>query len=104
MNLIDWPALIRNSLWITGLSLVLATLSYVSWLAALRGVRLWRALDWPAFVVPASAGLTLFAGSLAWGASRPWERILWSVLALAFLAQAAFGWRTARKQGWVSSH
>ena len=40
MNLIDWPALVRNSLWITGLGLVLATLSYVSWLAALRGVRL----------------------------------------------------------------
>ena len=39
MNLIDWPALARNALWILGLSIVLAAWSYVSWLAARRKVR-----------------------------------------------------------------
>ena len=100
MNLIDWPSLACNALWILGLSIVLSTWSYVSWLAARRRVRVWRALEWPAFVVPASAGLALFAISLAWGAARAWERILWIVLAAAFLVQVAQSWREARRQGW----
>ena len=100
MDLIDWPSLARNALWILGLSVVLATWSHVSWLAARRGVRAWRAVEWPVFVVPASTGLALFAVSLAWGATRTWERILWIILALAFLAQMAQGWRQARRHGW----
>ena len=100
MNLIDWPALARNALWILGLSIVLAAWSYVSWLAARRRVRVWRALEWPVFVVPASAGLAFFAISLAWGATRTWERVLWIILGVAFLAQAAQGWREARRHGW----
>ena len=103
MNLIDWPALARNALWILGLSIVLAAWSYVSWLAAQRKVRTWRATGWPAFEVPAAAGLMLFAVSLAWGATRTWERLLWIVLALAFLAQFVLGWREARRLGWLPS-
>jgi hypothetical protein len=100
MNLIDWPALVRNALWIVGLSVVLAAWSHLSWLAAQRGVRVWRAVDWPVFAVPAVAGLTVFAASLAWGTTRAWERILWIFLAVAFLAQMIQGWRQARRQGW----
>ena len=102
MNLIDWPALARNALWILGLAIVLAALSYTSWLAAARGVRLPRALGWPVFGVPSSAGLALFAASLAWGSTRPWERILWIILGLAFLAQVWLAWRSARARGWQS--
>ena len=100
MNLIDWPSLVRNALWILGLSIVLAAWSHVSWLAAQRGVRAWRAIDWPVFEVPASAGLALFSISLAWGATRTWERILWIMLTAAFLAQVVHGWRQARRRGW----
>ena len=100
MDLIDWPALIRNALWILGLSVVLAAFSYVSWLAVGRGVRIWRALTWPAFAVPASLGLLLFSASLGWGAARAWERILWIFLAVAFLAQTILAWREAQRQGW----
>jgi hypothetical protein len=100
MDLIDWPSLARNALWILGLSVVLAAWSYVAWLAARRGVRTRRALEWPVFVVPASSGLMIFAISLAWGATRTWQGVLWIVLAAAFLAQVAQGWREARRQGW----
>ena len=103
MNLIDWPSIIYNALWILGLSIVLAAWSYASWLAARRGVRVWRATGWPAFEVPAAAGLMLFAVSLAWSATRTWERLLWIVLALAFLAQFVLGWREARRLGWLPS-
>jgi len=101
MNLIDWPALCRNALWILGLSIVLAAWSYASWLAAQRRVRVWRTTNWPVFVVPASAGLLLFAISLAWGATRTWERALWVIIAMAFVAQLVQGWREARRQGWA---
>jgi hypothetical protein len=101
MSLIDWPSLVRNALWLLGLSVVLAAWSYLSWLAARRGVRVWRTIGWAVFEVPASAGLALFAISLAWGATRTWERILWIVLAAAFLAQMMQGWRQARRQGWL---
>jgi hypothetical protein len=100
MTLIDWPSLARNALWILGLSIVLAAWSYASWLAARRRVRAWRAIEWSVFVVPVSGGLMLFAASMAWGATRAWERILWIVLVLAFLAQMAQGCREARREGW----
>jgi len=100
MDLIDWPALIRNALWILGLSIVLATWSYVSWLAARHRERVWRAMNWPAFEVPSSAGLALFAASLAWGATRPWERVVWIVLGLLFLGQIVLGCRAAARRGW----
>lgn len=101
MTLIDWPAVFRNALWILGLSIVLAAWSYVSWLAARRRVRAWRAVDWPVFIVPLSGGLMLFAVSMAWGATRVWERLLWIALALAFLVQMAQSWRETRRGGWL---
>ena len=61
MTMIDWPSLARHALWILGLSIVLAAWSYVSWLAAQRKVRTWRATGWPAFEVPAAAGLMYFS-------------------------------------------
>ena len=94
--MIDWLSLIRNALWILGLSIVLAAWSCVSWLAARRRVRAWRALGWPVFQIPAAIGLMLFSISLAWGATRTWERLLWIALALAFLAQIVLVWREAR--------
>jgi hypothetical protein len=102
MNLIDWPSLVRNALWLLGLSVVLAAWSHLSWQAARREVRVWRAIGWAVFEVPASAGLALFAISLAWGATRTWERILWMILGVAFLAQMILGWRRARRQGWLA--
>jgi hypothetical protein len=101
MVLIDWPSLVRNALWLLGLSVALAAWSYTSWLAAQRGVRLRQAIGWPAFEVATSAGLALFSASLAWGASRSWERLLWIVLAVFFLGQVLLGWRAAAGRGWL---
>jgi hypothetical protein len=101
MALIDWPSLARNALWIVGLSVVLAAWSYTSWLAARREVRLRQAIGWPAFEAVTSAGLALFSASLAWGATRSWERLLWIVLAALFLGEVLLGWRTAAGHGWL---
>ena len=84
MDLIDWPALARNALWIVGLSVALAALSYSSWWASLHNCPFRRALDRPSFVGSFSAGMLLFSVSLAWGGTRGWDRVLWVACALAF--------------------
>lgn len=102
MDLINWPGLARNALWILGISIALAAWSYTSWRASVHDVRLRRALQRPRFQVPFSAGWTLFCVSLAWGATRWWERSLWIVLALAFLWQVLALSRQAAARGWDS--
>jgi hypothetical protein len=100
MELIDWPWVARNGLWVLGLSIAFAAWSYTSWWASSRRVRLRHALDRPLFQTPFSAGMTLFSASLAWGATRGWERILWIVLAAAFLWQTIIYWRYGALRGW----
>lgn len=100
MELIDWPGVARNALWILGLSIALAAWSQLSWWAAAHHVKIRRALNFSRFQAPFSAGLTLFCASLAWGAVRWWERGLWIILGLAFLWQTISAWRFAATYGW----
>ena len=92
MNLIDWAGLIRNALWILGLSVGLAAWSYAWWWASEHGTSKRQALAGPGFQVPFSVGMFLFCAAMAWGALRWWERGLWVVLGLSFVWQAA-AWR-----------
>ena len=96
MDLIDWSFVVRNALWILGLSIVLAAWSYTSWWASTHHVRVRQALGLPMFTLPLFAGMLLFSTSLAWGATRWWERVLWIGLGIAFLAQLIVGWREER--------
>jgi len=103
MDLIDWPGVARNALWILGLSIVLAAWSYTSWWASMRRIKMRHALGLPRFQAPFAVGLILFCASLAWSSTRWWERGLWIVLGVAFLWQAMAGWREAARHGWDSS-
>lgn len=100
MDLIDWPGVARNALWILGLSIALAAWSHTRWWASERKRKVRSVLDWPRFQVPFSAGLTLFCISLAWSATRGWERGLWILLGVAFTWQWVAGWRFAARHGW----
>lgn len=100
MSPIDWLFVARNALWILGLSVVLAAWSYTSWWASVRRVRARRAVGFPIFQVPFSAGMILFATGLAWGATMWWERGAWIILGVAFVWQFATGWRAAARNGW----
>lgn len=95
MDAMDWPALLRGALWITGLSLSLAAFSHLRWVAKLKAVPLRTAVSWDSFLAPFFAGLTLFAAGMAWGALRGWERIAWIALGAFFAAQALI---SARRQ------
>lgn len=100
MALIDWLYVARNALWILGLSVALAAWSHISWWASVRSQRLRHALSLPLFVVPFSMGMLMFATSLAWGATRWWECVLWAGLALWFAWEIISGARRAHGEGW----
>jgi len=100
VDLIDWPFVARNALWILGVSIAFAAWSYTSWWAAGRRLKMRRALGLARFQVPFSAGMILFSASLAWGATRWWERALWIVLGLLFAWQMIVDWRWAATRGW----
>ncbi len=84
MDLIDFPSLARNALWIIGLSVAFAAWSNNWWWARQQRDSLRHTLGLPRFVIPFSAGMSLLSASLAWGATRSWERVIWVVAGLLF--------------------
>ena len=96
--MIDVSSMLANGLWVAGLALLLATLSWAHWRAsrehwrASRERRTLRAeLHRPATGRTLNAGMVLFCAGLAATGRRWWEWVLWGLLALGFLAQAVLG-------------
>lgn len=85
--MIDLPSIAANSLWILGLAVVLAALSWANWEAKTARGRLRQALATPSIGRALDFGLALFCAGLA-GVARPgWERALWGALAVLWLAR-----------------
>jgi len=90
--MIDWIAVLRGALWITGLAVILSLISITRYevtrtRAALprRGRRrlfLNQLLTGPRYAI-LSAGFSLVALSLLLSASRLWERVLWGAVIMA---------------------
>jgi len=85
---IDVWGVVANSLWILGLTVLLACLSWANWAAASEGQRLRAVLARPAVGRAVDAGLLLFCAGLAATARSWWERALWCLLALWWAVQA----------------
>jgi hypothetical protein len=85
---IDLWFVASNSLWIAGLSLLLATISWASWAASVEGARMGTLLARRGARRAWSLGLALFSSGLAATGRAWWERALWGALAIAFLASA----------------
>ena len=79
--MIDLRTLLGGSLWILGLALILAALSWAYWVAARENVRFRAALSRPGGARGLDIGLMLFCAGLAATARTGWERVLWGVLA-----------------------
>lgn len=97
MPTLDWPLLLRSALWIVGLSIVLAALSYTWWWNSIAGR---RGLSTPRFLAPASLGFALFCSGLALSSQRWWERALWGLLCALFVVQLALYIRHGWRHGW----
>jgi hypothetical protein len=85
--MIDWYSVGFSALWILGLGLVTAALSFANYLASQQKMRFRQALEMPAYRIMIDLGLVFFCLGWAGGVSAGWERLLWAVLALIFAVQ-----------------
>ncbi len=95
--MIDWPLVLSSAVWISGAALALATLSYASWSASLRGERLRAVRQQSRYqrVLPI-AGCLICVGPGLTAAS--WlETGWWFVLAMISVATFISLWRKARR-------
>ncbi len=87
--MIDWLNLAANSLWIFGCAIGLAAISYASWEASLKQVKMRQQLQGAGYQAAFNAAGLLFCLGLAGLSSRWWEAVLWSALAIWFTLQLA---------------
>jgi hypothetical protein len=80
--MINWQSLFFNSLWILGLSLLLAAFSYNAWLAAENDRKLRMQLSRPGFIRWVWTAVLLISIGLLGVSQQLWEIILWAVMAL----------------------
>ncbi|NOZ72396.1 MAG: DUF2142 domain-containing protein [Chloroflexi bacterium] len=95
--MIDWLSLFNNAMWVAGMAIVVATVSYAWYEALLRRVPLRRVLAEARFEWIYSSGLALFSlGQFLLVDLPGWQALLWLVLALVFTAQAWWAHYRAR--------
>jgi hypothetical protein len=85
--MIDWAMVGANTLWIVGLAIGLATLSYVSWDAWASQETFRRRLARPAPQGTLALAGFLFCLGLAATSKVIWQIAVWLVLAVLFLWQ-----------------
>jgi membrane protein required for beta-lactamase induction len=85
--MIDWIALASNALWILGCAAGLATLSYASWQASIRGDKFTAQLKRIPIQISLNFAGLLFCAGLAATSGVSLETVLWGILAIAFAAQ-----------------
>ena len=78
----DWVDVGICALWITGLSVVLAAISYAKWRSREQGESLRLVLGTCAYGVALCVGLELVGVGLFFSAQVMWERVLWAVIAV----------------------
>jgi hypothetical protein len=89
--MIDVWLVVSNSVWIAGLSVVLAAVSWASWKASVEraeGARLRTVLARPGVRLVWALGMALFCAGMAATGRAWWERALWGALAVAFAVYA----------------
>ena len=91
--MIDVWSVAANSLWILGLSLLLATLSWAHWVARQEEAPMREVLGRAGLRIPVDVGLLLFCAGLAATSRRWWERVLWGLLGAAWAVQAGLAVR-----------
>ena len=99
MSNIDWFGVFSNGLWILGLAVGLAALSYADWRRRLSQppLTLRQALGQPAFQAAWSLGLLLFCAGLALVSEPWWQAVAWAALAVAFLYLGGSAWLRVRR-------
>ena len=95
--MINWLLVLSSAVWIGGAALALATVSYASWFASLRGERLRAVLQRPAYQLWLRAAACLICMGLGLTAATGLETVLWLILAVISAADFISLWRRARR-------
>lgn len=83
--MIDWYFVFTSSLWILGLSIILAAFSWLDWRSNETRVSRRVLFKRPMWRVPANGGMVLVCLGLGLGRDVPWwERAVWGVLFVSF--------------------
>jgi hypothetical protein len=90
---IDWRSLLANSAWVLGCALLLAILSYTSWLAWLNGEKFSLQLKKPVVRSSFAWSFALVCIGLAGTSHTWWEIALWLLLAFFMLVEGVIYWR-----------
>jgi hypothetical protein len=96
--MIDIWGVLANSLWIVGMTILLATFSWAYWIAQEKGHRLRTVIDRPRIQQVLNGGGFLFCVGLAATAHAWWESILWGLLAAAWVVRVWLTRVSARKK------
>ena len=93
LDLIDWRLVAFSALWLTGLAVLLAVVSFADYLAAQQHLRTRAVLVWPGSQAATYMGFLLFCLGLLGLAHPWWQQLLWGLLAAAFAYLAWSAWR-----------
>ena len=94
--MIDWPLVLSSAVWMGGAALALATLSYASWSASVRGERLRTVLQRPVYQLVLLAAACLICVGLGLTAATGLETVVWLILAVISAAAFISLWRKTR--------
>ena len=78
--------LAANTLWILGCATALATLSYASWKASLKGIKMRTILTDHQYQIVLNLSGVLFCLGLAATPDANWEIFIWTLLVVLFAA------------------
>lgn len=95
--MIDWLTVIAHGFWIAGLALILAALSYYTWLAGQEGRSLRQELAGPAFQKPLLVGLLLVGVGLSGTSQQVWQVIAAATVAVGAAIALVLSWRAATR-------
>jgi hypothetical protein len=83
-NLVDWALVGRSALWLLGLSVVLAGLSFAEYRAAQQRRPMKEVLARPVYQQALSGGLGLVCLGLLAGSPTLWEAGVWAAFSAGF--------------------
>ncbi len=93
--MIDWLRIVAHGLWVTGLALILAALSYHTWLAGQEGRSLRRELAGASFQRAVLGGVLLVSIGLSAISRGLWPQLLSAGVAIAAAVAVLWRWRAA---------
>jgi hypothetical protein len=90
---IDVWSVVRNGLWVVGLSVLLAAWSWARYAAQKAGVKTRDKLAEPWYALALDFGLSLFLAGMAATEERWWARLMWIAIGVTVIIHGVLSFR-----------